>query len=122
MLFIDASKLFVKEKKQNVMTDEHIDKVVELYRNRQSVDKVATLASFEEIKANDFNLNIPRYIDTSEPEPEIDLKALSASIRDTDTNIKKGTNELLSIMNSFTFNKQETEEAVNEFIKVLQEG
>jgi type I restriction enzyme M protein len=121
VLFIDASKLFKKEKKQNVMTEEHINKVLELYKNRQTVDKVATLASFEDIKANDFNLNIPRYVDTSEPEPEIDLNALSDSIKATSDSIKKGKEELLAMMNNLTFNKPETEQAVAKFIKVMQE-
>ena len=121
VLFIDASKLFVKEKKQNVMTEEHINKVLELYKNRQTVDKVATLASFEDIKANDFNLNIPRYVDTSEPEPEIDLNDLSDSIKANNDRIKQGREELLAMMNNLTFNKPETEQAVAKFIKVMQE-
>lgn len=121
VLFIDASKLFVKEKKQNVMNEEHIDKVLELYKNRQTVDKIATLATFEDIKANDFNLNIPRYVDTSEPEPEIDLDALADSIQATNESIKQGTEELLAMMRNLTFNKPETEKAVAKFISVLQE-
>ena len=121
VLFIDASSMFVKEKKQNVMTEEHIDKVLEIYKNRQDVDKVAHLASFDEIKENDFNLNIPRYVDTSEPEPEVDLKALSASIKETTAAINKGNEELLSMLGDMTFNKPETKDAVEEFIKVLQE-
>jgi len=103
------------------MTEEHINKVLELYKNRQTVDKIATLASFEDIKANDFNLNIPRYVDTSEPEPEIDLNALSDSIKATSDSIKQGKEELLAMMNNLTFNKPETEQAVAKFIKVLQE-
>ncbi len=121
VLFIDASKLFQKEKKQNVMKEEHIEKVLELYRNRQTVDKVATLASFEDIKANDYNLNIPRYVDTSEPEPEIDLEALTANIKATNDSIKQKKEELLAMMGELTFNKPETEKAVAGFIKVLQE-
>ena len=60
VLFIDASNLFVKEKKQNVMTEEHIGHVLELYKNRKPVEKEAYLASYEDIEKNDFNLNIPR--------------------------------------------------------------
>lgn len=77
VLFIDASKLFVKEKKQNVMHDEHIDHVLELYHDRKNVDKEAYLASYEDIEKNDFNLNIPRYVDSTEEEPEVDLKSLN---------------------------------------------
>ena len=57
VLFIDASKLYEKKKKQNVMQEKHIDHVLELYCNRVSVDKEAYLASFEDIQANDYNLN-----------------------------------------------------------------
>ena len=121
MLFIDASSLFKKEKKQNVMEEEHIDKVLELYHNRKTVEKLAYLASFEDIKANDFNLNIPRYVDTSEEEEEIDLKQLSMDIKDTNQKIKDGNRALLSMMRELTFNSAETKDAVEEFIKVFEE-
>lgn len=119
VLFIDASNLYEKEKKQNVMNEEHIDKVVELYRNRQTVEKTAYLVSFEDIEANDFNLNIPRYVDTSEEEDEIDLKALTESISETDKAIKEANSALVSMMEEMTFSKQETEEAVGELLKIL---
>ena len=63
VLFIDASKKFNKGKKQNEMTDKHIDSVMDLYVRRETVDKESYLASFEDIEKNDFNLNIPRYVD-----------------------------------------------------------
>lgn len=122
VLFIDASTLFEKEKKQNVMNDEHIDKVLELYNNRESVDKLAHLASFDEIKENDFNLNIPRYVDTSEEEEEIDLKALSESIKATNAAIKESNYKLISMMEDLTFNSSETESAVKEFIEIFREA
>lgn len=121
VLFIDASSLFKKEKKQNVMEEEHIDKVLELYHNRKTVEKLAYLASFEDIKANDFNLNIPRYVDTSEEEEEIDLKQLSMDIKDTNQKIKDGNRALLSMMRELTFNSAETKDAVEEFIRVFEE-
>ena len=121
VLFIDASKLYEKEKKQNVMQEKHIDHVLELYRNRVSVDKEAYLASFEDIEANDYNLNIPRYIDTSEEEEEIDLRQLSESIRTTNKAIKEGNAVLLEMMGELTCSKQETKDAVEEFISVLKE-
>mgnify|MGYP003046231480 CR=1 FL=1 len=89
MLFIDASKKFEKGKKQNAMTDEHIDSVLELYNNRETVDKESYLASFEDIEENGFNLNIPRYVDTFEKEEEIDLDELLVKISSTDEEIKK---------------------------------
>lgn len=121
VLFIDASSLFEKEKKQNVMNEEHIDKVLELYNDRKSVDKLAYLASYDDIKANDFNLNIPRYVDTSEEEEEIDLQALTGSMKATNKAIKESNEALLSMLGELTFNSSETEIAVKEFIEILKE-
>ena len=76
VLFIDASNEFKSGKNQNQLTDDNIAKVIKTYKARESVDKYAYLASFDEIKENDFNLNIPRYVDTFEEEAEIDLVAV----------------------------------------------
>lgn len=121
VLFIDASKMYEKEKKQNVMREEHIERVLELYTARKPVDKVAYLASFEDIKANDYNLNIPRYVDTSEEESEVDIRQLSVSIRETNRAIKEGNGALLEMLEELTFTNTETKDAVEEFISVLKE-
>ena len=76
VLFIDASREFKAGKNQNLLTPENIDKIVATYRARENVDKYAYLASLEEIQENDYNLNIPRYVDTFEEEEEIDLMAV----------------------------------------------
>ena len=76
VLFIDASREFKSGKNQNLLTAENIDKIVQAYQKRQSLDKYAYLATPEEIQENDFNLNIPRYVDTFEEEEEIDLMAV----------------------------------------------
>ncbi|MBO2535637.1 type I restriction-modification system subunit M [Rummeliibacillus suwonensis] len=73
ILFIDASNEFEKSKNQNRLTDENIKKIVETYHNRVDVPKYAHLASIEEIRENEYNLNIPRYVDTFEEEEAIDL-------------------------------------------------
>lgn len=76
VLFIDASREFKSGKNQNQLTSENIQKIIDTYKARENVDKYAYLASFDEIKENDFNLNIPRYVDTFEEEEEIDLEAV----------------------------------------------
>ena len=76
VLFIDASREFESGSNQNKLTDENLAKIIETYNKREFVDKYAYVASIDEIKENDFNLNIPRYVDTFEPEPEIDLVAV----------------------------------------------
>lgn len=73
ILFIDASNDFEKGKNQNKLSDENIEKIISTYRERKSVPKYAHLASIEEIRQNEYNLNIPRYVDTSEEEEEIDI-------------------------------------------------
>ena len=78
VLFIDASREFQAGKNQNALSNENIRKIVETYTARTAVDKYAHLATPEEIAENDFNLNIPRYVDTFEEEEEIDLMAVRA--------------------------------------------
>lgn len=73
VLFVDASRDFEKQGKVNIMTDEQINKLIKTVTMRQVVDKYSYIANFEEIERNDFNLNIPRYVDTYEPPPPIDI-------------------------------------------------
>lgn len=81
ILFIDASKEFEKVKNQNMLRDEHIAKIVETYRNRTSIEKFSHLATLQEVVENDYNLNIPRYVDTFEEEEEIDIQAVMQEIK-----------------------------------------
>jgi type I restriction enzyme M protein len=76
VFFIDASRECKAGKNQNILTADNINKIVETYKARKNVDKYAYLANLEEIKENDYNLNIPRYVDTFEEEEEIDLMAV----------------------------------------------
>lgn len=94
ILFIDASKDFEAGKNQNILRGQDIDKIVDAYVNREDVEKFAHVTSMEEIADNGFNLNIPRYVDTFEKEPEIDLKAVSAEIRLLQKEIKDINAEL----------------------------
>lgn len=80
ILFIDASKEFIPGKNQNEMTDDHIQKIVDAYIRRENIEKFAHVASMDEIKQNDYNLNIPRYVDTTEEEEEIDLVQVRADL------------------------------------------
>lgn len=87
ILFIDASKEFEKGKNQNKLTEEHIQKIVKTYLERQNVDKYAHVASLDEIKENEFNLNIPRYVDTFEEEEPIDLEEVIKQLKKDDEEI-----------------------------------
>lgn len=90
ILFIDASNDFIKGKNQNHLDETNIEKIISTYKKRESVEKYAHLATLEEIKDNDYNLNIPRYVDTFEEEEEINISEVLKQL-ETD---KKEINEL----------------------------
>lgn len=101
VLFIDSSKHFEKGKNQNRLRPSDIDKIIDTYENWQDIGKYSHVASLSEIKENDFNLNIPRYVDTFEEEEEIDIDAVADEIRkidaemvEIDEKIRKFTEEL----------------------------
>ncbi|MEP6868935.1 MAG: N-6 DNA methylase [Novosphingobium sp.] len=84
VLFIDASGEFDKVKNQNVLRPEHIDRIVATYRQRTETDKFSHIAPLSEIAENDYNLNIPRYVDTFEEEGRVDLDAVLAELKAID--------------------------------------
>jgi len=94
ILFIDASSHFAKVATQNVLRDEDIDKIVSTYRKRQSEDKYSYLADLAEVAENDYNLNIPRYVDTFEEEEPVDLKAVSKQLKALDMDMSKTDKEI----------------------------
>jgi type I restriction enzyme M protein len=101
ILFIDASKHFAKGKNQNFLRIEDIEKIMDVYSKRKTEDKFSYVAKISEIKENDYNLNIPRYVDTFEEEEEINLQEVVNEMRkidqdskDIDEKIKKYTKEL----------------------------
>lgn len=98
ILFIDASQHFEKDKKQNRLREEDIDLIFETYKNRQDVDKLAHVATLDEIKDNDYNLNIPRYVDTFEEEPPIDLDDVNRQLVEVDEEIARLERELASML------------------------
>ena len=101
ILFIDASKDFLNGKNQNILQDEDLEKIINTYQNRESKDKYSYLATQDELKENDYNLNIPRYVDTFEEEAEIDLieviadrKELKAELSKIESEMEKHLKEL----------------------------
>ncbi|MGV3244887.1 type I restriction-modification system subunit M [Staphylococcus sp. 11261D007BR] len=102
VLFIDASQSFEKGKNQNHLSDEDVDKIVDTYRNRETVDKFSYNASLKEIEDNDYNLNIPRYVDTFEEEEPVDLDQVQQDLKDIDKEI------------------EEVEAEINDYLKELE--
>ena len=84
VLFIDASQHFEKVKTQNVLRDIDIEKIITTYRNRSEEEKYSKRATLQEIAGNDYNLNIPRYVDTFEAEDSIDINKIAAEIKNLD--------------------------------------
>ena len=120
VLFIDASRKFNKGKKQNEMTDEHIHEVLELYTRRETVEKESFLASFEDIENNDFNLNIPRYVDNFEKEEPIDLNALLSDMKKTDQELEQVQGEFLSLLKELTSSDAAVLSSLNDLIGKME--
>ncbi|MDV2440531.1 type I restriction-modification system subunit M [Acinetobacter gerneri] len=95
ILFIDASNDFDKQKNQNKLLPEHLDKIIDAFTQRQNIEKYAKVATLQEVKDNDYNLNIPRYVDTFEAEDEIDLNAIAQQLKDLEQQSQK-TDEVIA--------------------------
>ena len=120
VLFIDASKKFNKGKKQNEMTDEHIDEVLTLYSDRKTVEKESYLASFEDIEKNDFNLNIPRYVDNFEKEEDVDINTLLQDMKKTDDELEQVKGDFVSLLKDLTSPDQNIIFSLNDLIRKLE--
>jgi len=89
VLFIEASKEFVSGKAQNSLSDENVEKIYNTYAQRKTIEKFSRVVGFEEIKENDFNLNITRFVDTFEEEAEIDISANLKELAQVDPELEK---------------------------------
>jgi len=89
ILFIDASAHFEKGKNQNNLRPEDIDRIIATYDARENVDKYAYVAPLEEVAENDYNLNIPRYVDTFEEEEPVDIEAVARQLRELEANMQQ---------------------------------
>lgn len=94
ILFIDASKYYTAGKAMNYITDEDIDRIVNAYTRRKDIDKFCHAASMEEIRENEYNLNIPRYVDTFEEEEPVDIQAVKREIAKLEEEKKEIRTEL----------------------------
>ena len=95
VLFIDASKEFEKDKKQNSLNDEHIKKILQTYKGLKQTDKYSHKATLEEIKENNYNLNIQRYVDTFEEEEEpVDIEETKKEIAGIEKELQEVKTEM----------------------------
>lgn len=121
VFFIDASKGFEKKKKQNILRDKDIRRIIDALNGKNDEERYSHLATFDEIKENEFNLNIPRYIDTYIPEPPIDLKKVTADLHKTNVEIRKNNKELVKAMKELTSDDDDLMEGLKGIIKELEE-
>jgi len=121
VLFIDASKDFEKQKNQNNLRSEDIKKIVDAYKKRESLPKYAHLAEYDEIVKNDYNLNIPRYVDTFEEEVQIDIVALSTEMVDLNLQIKQKESEFLGLLDELAIT-DETSALIEATKCIFEEG
>lgn len=96
VLFIDASNDFTKAKNQNLLTDENIDKIIDTYKNRTEIEKYSHKATLQEVEENEYNLNIPRYVDTFEEEEQVDINDCFDNIKSLKTQSAKLDKKLQS--------------------------
>ena len=94
VLFIDASQGFEKVKTQNVLLEEHIEAIVDTFKTRETKDKYSYIGTLDEIKENDYNLNIPRYVDTFEEEEPVDLVSVSQELKALEKDIATTDNTI----------------------------
>lgn len=120
VLFIDASRDFEKSKNQNIIRPQDIAKIVKTYKERKDIDKYAHVATLAEIKENDYNLNIPRYVDTFEPEPDIDLVKVATELQEVDQKITENKKQLLNMMNELTGTDEKSARQLDQFKKIMR--
>ena len=97
-MFIDAGKEFTPGKSKNILSAAHIDRIASAYQARADAEKFAHVAAVAEIVENDFNLNIPRYVDTfEEPEP-IDIVAVQVEIEQLEAELAEVRGKMADIM------------------------
>ena len=102
------------------MTDAHIEKILEAYKSREEIDKFAHLASYEEIVENDYNLNIPRYVDTFEEEEVEPLTDIVSKINTINQAIQNQTASLLEMLGQLHGTTSEADAELKEFLKEFE--
>jgi type I restriction enzyme M protein len=93
VLFINASEHFDKGKRQNALSEGHIEEIIETYKHRKEEERYSRKVSMEEIEKNGYNLNISRYVSTAEDEVQIDLTEVNMNLNSINEQIEKKTKE-----------------------------
>ena len=121
ILFIDAQKGFVKDKSKNIMTSEHVLKVIDTYNNRSDIEKYSRKVSISEIEENDYNLNIPRYIDSFEPEEIPDAVQLAKELNEINRESRTLGLEIAEMLKQLVCTDPDAKKEHDEFVKEFTE-
>lgn len=121
ILFIDAQKDFVKDKRKNIMTSEHVLKVIDTYNNRSDIEKYSRKVSISEIEENDYNLNIPRYIDSFEPEEIPDAVRLAKELNEINRESRTLGLEIAEMLKQLVCTDPDAKKEHDEFVKEFTE-
>jgi len=105
VLFIEASQGFIKDGNKNKLRPENIDHIVKAYEAFQNEDKFAKVAALDDIKKNDYNLNITRYVDTSEEEEEIDIEEVIGRISEREQELAESKEKINSFLEQLGFER-----------------
>ncbi|GEQ32634.1 type I restriction-modification system DNA-methyltransferase subunit M [Marinilactibacillus psychrotolerans] len=119
VLFIDASNEFTKEKNQNKLEEKHIEKILNTYKERKNIEKYSHVATYDEIVENDFNLNIPRYVDTFEEEEPISLAEVAQDMKEVQKQIAESNAALAQMVQELTASNDEAQKELDQFIQLL---
>ena len=120
VMFIDASREFQKEKKQNYLREKDIQHILTTYKERKDVENYAHLASFDEIKENGFNLNLHRYVDTFQVQEDVNLTNLAGELRLVDKKITANQTELVNLLKKYHSEDAKTMKGLNDIIEELE--
>lgn len=121
VLFIDAQKDFVKNKNKNIMTDEQVEKVINAYKDRADIDRYSRNISVSTILDNDYNLNIPRYIDSFEPEEIPDAVQLAKDLNEINRESRALGLEIAEMLKQLVCTDPDSQKEHDEFVKEFTE-
>lgn len=121
ILFIDAQNDFVKDKSKNIMTSEQVLKVIDTYNNRYDIDKYSRKVGISEIEENDYNLNIPRYIDSFEPEEIPDAVQLAKELNEINRESRTLGLEIAEMLKQLVCTDPDAKKEHDEFVKEFTE-
>lgn len=121
VMFVDASAEYDKGKNQNFLNDALLAKIFDAYQGRKDIDRYAHLATVDEIKANDYNLNIPRYVDTFVPEPPVDVHHLVGEMLATNAEVDQLEREIGGMLGKLVGNTPEAQVELDELKKVFDD-